>query len=98
MSLREAGFDTADHVRLLQMKTPLDRPCSSRRTRAAALWLAICLPLYIFSSGPIAWATNDAFHPAYIPAEINLLYLPLTPLAKINAINQLLYWPSPASF
>ena len=52
-----------------RMKPSLDRPCFSRRTQRVALWLAICVPLYVLSSGPIAWATNDAFHPAFHPAK-----------------------------
>ncbi len=56
------------------------------------MWLAICLPLYVFSTGPIAWATNDAFHPAYLPDQANLLFVPLAPLAKVDGINQFFYW------
>lgn len=67
-------------------------PSFSRRTQRLALWLAIGLPLYLLSTGPVAWATNDAFHPAYLPGEMNLIYLPLVPLAKIEAVNQLFYW------
>ena len=74
------------------MKPSLDRPCFSRCTQRVALWLAICLPLYVLSTGPVAWATNDAFHPAYLPEEMNLMYLPLAPLAKIEWLNQCLFW------
>ena len=74
------------------MKPSLDRPCFSRRTQVVAFWLAICLPVYVLSTGPVAWATNDAFHPAYLPEEVNLIYLPLAPLAKIEWIGQLFYW------
>ena len=34
--------------------------------------------------GPVAWATNDAFHPAYLPDEVWWIYLPLAPLLKID--------------
>ncbi len=57
-----------------------------------ALWLAIGLPLYVLSTGPVAWATNDAFHPPYLPEEVTLIYLPLFPLPKIEWISQLFYW------
>jgi hypothetical protein len=74
------------------MKPSLDRPCFSRRAKVTALWLAICLPLYVLSTGPVAWATNNAFHSPYLPEEVNLIYLPLAPLAKIECIHQLHYW------
>lgn len=74
------------------MKPSLDRPLFSRRTRAVALWISICLPLYVFSTGPVAWATNDAFHPRYFPDELNYLYLPLAQLTKIECVNDLFYW------
>ncbi len=74
------------------MKPSLDRPCFSRRTKLIALWVAIGLPLYILSTGPVAWATNGAFHPPYLPEEINLIYLPLVPLLKIEWVNETLYW------
>ncbi len=74
------------------MKLSLDRPCFSRRTKLIARWLAICLPLYVLSTGPVAWGTNDAFHPPYLPEEINLIYLPLVPLLKIEWVNETFYW------
>ena len=74
------------------MKTSPNRPSSSRRTRILALWLGIVLPLYAFSTGPIAWATNDAFHPRYLPDKVNIIYLPLAPLAKIECLSKLFYW------
>jgi hypothetical protein len=54
---------------LAQMKPSLDKPCFSRRVQVASWWLAICQPFYVLSTGPVAWATNDAFHPAYPPEE-----------------------------
>ena len=74
------------------MKPSLDRPCFSRRTHRVALWLAICLPLYVLSTGPVAWATNDAFHPPYLPDEVCLIYLPLAPLLKIPGAIQVFEW------
>jgi hypothetical protein len=74
---------------LARMKPSLDRPCFSRRTQRVALWLAICLPLYVLSTGPVAWATNDAFHPAYLPDDVFVIYLPLAPLAKIERVSKL---------
>jgi hypothetical protein len=74
------------------MRPSLETPCFSRRTRILALWFAIGLPLYVFSTGPVAWATNDAFHPRYLPDEVNMIYLPLAPLTKIGRVNELIYW------
>ena len=74
------------------MKPSLDRPCFSRRTQRIALWLAICLPLYVLSTGPVAWATNDAFHPAYLPDEVFVIYAPLTPLIMIPGVSQVFEW------
>lgn len=74
------------------MKPSLDRPCFSRRTQRVALWLALGLPLYVLSTGPVAWATNDAFHPACLPNDVWVIYLPLMPLTKIGWINQLFEW------
>ena len=73
------------------MKPSLDKPCFAR-PQLVALWLAACLPLYVLSTGPVAWATNDAFHPAFLPDQVNLIYLPLAPLAKLECINNFLYW------
>jgi hypothetical protein len=75
-----------------EMKPSLDGPCFSRRARAVALWISICLPLYGFSTGPVAWATNDAFHPRYFSDELNYLYLPLAPPTKVECVNDLFYW------
>ena len=74
------------------MKPSLDRPCFSRRTQRVVLWVTICLPLYVLSTGPVAWATNDAFHPRYLPEEVEIIYLPLYPLLKIPGANQLFEW------
>ena len=74
------------------MKPSLDRPCFSRRTQRIALWLAIALPFYVLSTGPVAWATNDAFHPAYLPDQVWWIYLPLAPLAWIPGANQVFEW------
>jgi len=74
------------------MKPSLDRFCFSRRTQRVALSLAVCLSLYVLSTGPVAWATNDGFHPAYLPEEVNLIYLPLFPLAKVEPVGQFFYW------
>ncbi len=74
------------------MKPSLDRPCFLRRTERIAFWAAICLPLYVLSAGPVAWATNDAFHPAYLPDEVNAIYLPLVPLLKVDWMNRAFYY------
>ena len=54
--------------------------------------LLVALPLYVFSIGPVAWATNDAEHPAYLPDAVWLLYLPLAPFTKINCIGDAFYF------
>lgn len=74
------------------MKPSLDRPAFSHRTQRIAMWLAIGLPLYVLSTGPVAWATNDAFHPAYLPDAVWWIYLPLAPLMSIPGAKQLFEW------
>jgi len=65
------------------MKPSLEKASVPRRVKRAALWLAIALPLYVLSAGPVAWATNDAFHPAYLPDKVWVIYWPLAPLMMI---------------
>lgn len=74
------------------MKPSLDRPCFSLRIRMLALPLAVGLPLYVLSTGPVSWATNDAFHPRYLPDEVSFIYMPLAPLEKIDCINSFFSW------
>jgi hypothetical protein len=74
------------------MKASLEKARDSRRVKRTAWWLAICLPLYVLSTGPVAWATNDGLHPAYLPEEVNVIYLPLAPLMKVEWLNQALYY------
>ncbi len=74
------------------MKASLEKVRVPRRVKVATLWLAICLPLYVLSTGPVAWATNDAFHPRYLPDEIWWVYLPLVPLARVEWINHAFYY------
>lgn len=64
----------------------------TRKRRRIILSLVAALPLYILSTGPVAWATNDGLHAPYLPEELNLIYLPLMPLAKIPCLNQAFYW------
>jgi hypothetical protein len=75
-----------------RVKPSLNRPCFLRRTQRIALWLAIGLPLYVLSTGPAAWATNDAFHSAYLPDAVWWIYLPLAPLMIIPGANQVFEW------
>ena len=70
------------------MKASLEEVRVRRRYKRTAWCLAICLPLYVLSTGPVAWATNDGLHPAYLPEEVNVIYLPLAPLMKVEWINQ----------
>jgi hypothetical protein len=74
------------------MKKSLEKPCVPPRVKVAVVWLAICLPLYVLSTGPVAWATNDGLHPAYLPEEVNLIYLPLAPLMKVELIDRAFYF------
>jgi len=74
------------------MKPSLETACVPRRVKVMALWLAICLPLYFLSTGPVAWATNDGRHPRYLPEEVNLIYLPIAPLLRVEWINQVFYY------
>jgi len=64
----------------------------SRRVQLLRWGLAVGLPLYLLSSGPVAWATNDAFHPAYLPDWVNVIYLPLVPLTNLSCINGWWLW------
>ena len=63
-----------------------------RKRRWLVLFLLVGLPLYVLSTGPVAWATNDGAHPAYLPKEVNVIYLPLSPLMKVKWIEQALYY------
>ena len=63
-----------------------------RKRRWLVLVLLIGLPLYVLSTGPVAWATNDGLHPAYLPEEVNAIYLPLAPLMKVDWINKAFYY------
>lgn len=74
------------------MKASLEKTRVNRRVKRAAWCLAIDLPLYVLSTGPVAWATNDGLHPAYLPEEVNAIYLPLAPLMKVEWINQTFYY------
>jgi hypothetical protein len=54
--------------------------------------LLIGLLLYLLSTGPVAWATNDAYHPAYLPDEVWWFYLPLGPLMRVEWINSAFFF------
>jgi hypothetical protein len=58
---------------------------TSQRLRRLMWCLLAFLPLYLLSTGPIAWATNNG----YLPDAVEYIYLPLTPLMKIECINEL---------
>ena len=73
------------------MTAPSTNSDTARRVKKVLLWLMIALPLYVLSSGPVAWATNDGLHPAYLPEEVNVIYLPLAPLMRVEWINQAFY-------
>ncbi len=74
------------------MTVPSTNYDTARRVKKMLLWLMIALPLYVLSSGPVAWATNDGLHPAYLPEEVNVIYLPLAPLMRVEWINQAFYY------
>jgi len=79
-------------VALVRMKSSLSRPCFSSRTRRLAVCLVLGLALYVFSTGPVAWATNDAFHPACLPDWVLVTYMPLVPLMKIGWVGSAFEW------
>ena len=52
----------------------------------AFLWFFILgLPLYLLSTGPVAWATNNG----YLPDTIGFIYLPLIPFMQIEWVREL---------
>ena len=71
------------------MKPSLAGACVPRSWKRIAFWVGIILPLYVLSTGPVAWATNDADHPAYLPDGIWVIYLPLAPLGMIPGVSDL---------
>jgi hypothetical protein len=74
------------------MKPSLERRCFSPGTRRLAAWAAIGFAFYVLSTGPVAWATNDGLHAAYLPEQVNAIYLPLALLARIPGVGDALYW------
>jgi len=70
------------------MKAETDGARVPRRIRVIAWWSVVGLPLYLLSTGPVAWATNNR----YLPDGIGWIYLPLAPLMKIGWIDQLFYY------
>jgi len=78
-----AGFgNEQEYCRAMQ---PLDEsPPRHRRQRNIMLWMITLFALYVLSAGPVAWATNDGYHDAYLPPQANLIYLPLEPLLQIG--------------
>lgn len=40
----------------------------------------------------MAWATNDGYHRAYLPPEVNVIYAPLIPLMKVEFIGRAFYF------
>ena len=74
------------------MKASLEKAGLSLRAKRVIRWLGICIPLYLLSTGPIAWATNDGLQPAYLPEWVNWIYLPLLPLMKVGLIGQAFYF------
>jgi len=65
----------------------LEKVRVSRHFKVVVSILLVALPLYVLSIGPVAWATNDAEHPAYLPDEMWLHYLPLVPLTKLPGVS-----------
>jgi hypothetical protein len=53
--------------------------------RAKATIFCLSLTLYLFSTGPVAWATNNDL----LPDEVEWIYLPLAPLMQIQCVNDL---------
>lgn len=59
------------------MKPSLEKATVPRWIIKTAWCLAIVPPLYVLSIGPVAWACNDAEHPAYLPEPVMSIYAPL---------------------
>ncbi len=50
------------------------------------VWFGVfSLPLYLLSTGPVAWAVNNE----YLPDAIGFIYLPLVPLLQIECVREL---------
>lgn len=60
---------------------------SSEANQATTLgWFTVLgLPLYLLSTGPVAWAVNNG----YLPDAIGVIYLPLVPLLQIECVSEL---------
>lgn len=74
------------------MKPSLEKAGAPRRVKVFAAWMAVFLALYVFSTGPVAWATNDAFHPQYLPDAVWYVYLPLAPLGFVPGAGLVFEW------
>jgi len=74
------------------MKPSLEKATIPRWVVKTAWSLAIGLPLYVLSMGPVAWAANDGGHPAYLPEQVMTIYQPLVPLMRIECVNDALYY------
>ena len=72
--------------------SPEARPLPARCRRRVASWLVLAFPLYLLSTGPVAWATNDGLDPAHLPQGVMVIYLPLASLMRIECFNRLFYW------
>ena len=71
-----------------RMKTGSVGARSGRRFKIAAWSLGVGLPLYLLSTGPVSWATNNG----YLPGGIEWMYLPLAPLMRFGWISELFYY------
>jgi hypothetical protein len=87
-----AQYDTRREIEPVHMKLSFENACVPRRVKVLALCVAICFPLYLLSTGPIAWATNDGLHPRYLPEEVNMIYLPLAPMMRVQWIDRAFYY------
>jgi hypothetical protein len=75
------------------MNTPIcEETKTERKWQRIIFRSAIGLVIYLLSTGPIAWATNDGLHPRYLPDQVNVIYLPLVPLMKIECVNKAFYF------
>lgn len=64
----------------------------ARRTKRITILSSGFLILYVLSTGPVAWATNDGLRPPILSDKVNVIYWPLAPLLKVPWINSVFFY------